>query len=255
MSNLSSIEKLRLETFLQMGGGYVLDFSNRSFREFVHGCVGVDIESEKYSQNGTSKANRLRVFWAIESNHLVSQLLASMIIYCKEKKRIDRIEISQPEQEQYDSCMLIVTRLKQDGTSIDIEPFNLRTDDNAWNKLSEKIKTSIEKNDPEGALDRLHTFMIHFFRDRNTKHKILFNESTPLNSLAGSYFGYLKTNGLIESEMGKKILKYGVLILEDFNDIRNNKSLSHANPILNHEESVLIFNYISSILKFLQTIE
>ena len=35
MADLTSIEKLRLERLFGMGSGYVLDFSNRTFDEFI----------------------------------------------------------------------------------------------------------------------------------------------------------------------------------------------------------------------------
>jgi len=50
-------------------------------------------------------------------------------------------------------------------------------------------------------------------------------------------------------------LKSSISVLESFNDIRNNKSLAHDNPILNYSESVLIFNDISNVIKFIEAIE
>jgi hypothetical protein len=35
MADLTIVEKKNLEQFFGMGSGYVLDFSNRSFEEFV----------------------------------------------------------------------------------------------------------------------------------------------------------------------------------------------------------------------------
>ena len=55
--------------------------------------------------------------------------------------------------------------------------------------------------------------------------------------------------------MTERILKSSSSILESFNDVRNNKSLAHDNPILNYHESVLIFNNVSSAIKFIEAIE
>ncbi len=62
-------------------------------------------------------------------------------------------------------------------------------------------------------------------------------------------------NGIIESEMTKRILKSSISVLEAFNDVRNNKSFAHDNPVLNYNESILIFNDISNVIRFLETIE
>ena len=60
MADLSFIEKTKLEKLFQMGGGYVLDFSNRTLAEFVAESTGRDIYDAKYDHASGSKANRLR---------------------------------------------------------------------------------------------------------------------------------------------------------------------------------------------------
>ena len=49
-----------IEHVLQMESGYVLDFSNRTFDGFIAHEVGIDATAPRFSENGTSKANRLR---------------------------------------------------------------------------------------------------------------------------------------------------------------------------------------------------
>ena len=55
--------------------------------------------------------------------------------------------------------------------------------------------------------------------------------------------------------MTERILKSSISILEAFNDVRNNQSFAHDNPILNYNESILIFNNVSSVIKFMESIE
>ncbi len=76
MSTLTNIEKRKLERILGMSSGYVLDFSNRTFSEFVTDSTGREIYDSRYDSFGGSKANRLRGFWAAEGNHNVGKLLA-----------------------------------------------------------------------------------------------------------------------------------------------------------------------------------
>jgi hypothetical protein len=75
MSDLTSIEKLKLEKLLEMKGGYVLDFSNFTFQEFILENLNIDIYDEKYNYRSGSKANRLRGFWTEEPNHIVGEFL------------------------------------------------------------------------------------------------------------------------------------------------------------------------------------
>lgn len=63
MNSLTHIEKQLLERELRMGGGFVLDFSNRTFEEFFREVVGVPIYDARYDLGSGSKANRMRAFW------------------------------------------------------------------------------------------------------------------------------------------------------------------------------------------------
>ena len=62
------IEKIRaldmrlIDDLFSMGGGYVLDFSDRTFAEFFSDELDIDIDHPKFNVEGTSKAKRLRCF-------------------------------------------------------------------------------------------------------------------------------------------------------------------------------------------------
>jgi hypothetical protein len=79
MSSLAATDRRNMEKLLRMSRGYVLDFSNRTFGEFVMDAVGLDIHSDKYTAGGTSKANRLRALWRLEPDTVVGKLLLALI--------------------------------------------------------------------------------------------------------------------------------------------------------------------------------
>jgi hypothetical protein len=54
-----------------MGSGYLLNFSDRTFQEFVADSVGRDIYDSRYNYASGSKANRMRGFWKEEGNRTV----------------------------------------------------------------------------------------------------------------------------------------------------------------------------------------
>jgi len=60
MSDLTFVEKRKFEQLLGMETGYVLDFTNRSFAEFVLDSTGRNIYDSRYDYASGSKANRLR---------------------------------------------------------------------------------------------------------------------------------------------------------------------------------------------------
>jgi predicted nucleotide-binding protein len=105
MAEFTYIEKQRLEKLFGMGSGYVWRFSDKTFREFVYGTTGRNIEDEKYKTSGTSKANRLRTFWAREPDKVVGKLLNEML------QLLGDDDPQLRETETYQQCMAIAQRL------------------------------------------------------------------------------------------------------------------------------------------------
>ncbi|EPX9619311.1 restriction endonuclease [Pseudomonas aeruginosa] len=60
MANFKSTDMRFLDAIFEMGGGYVLDFSNRTMDEFFMEELEIDISHEMFSRDGTSKARRVR---------------------------------------------------------------------------------------------------------------------------------------------------------------------------------------------------
>lgn len=79
MSSINIVEKNKLEKIFEMGGGFVLNFNDKSFSQFFRQTVAIDIDGQKYLFIGTSKANRLRAFWELESDGLVGKTLIEML--------------------------------------------------------------------------------------------------------------------------------------------------------------------------------
>ena len=121
--------------------------------------------------------------------------------------------------------------------------------------MARQIRDTIEKNQPEDGLDRLHTFTIKFVRRLCESHGIAVTREKPLHSLFGEYVKKLRDKGHLQSTMTERILRSSIATLDAFNDVRNNQSLAHDNRILNYDESLLIFNHIASSVRFLKSLE
>ena len=80
MAQLSFAEKQLIETVFGMSGGYVLDFSNREFEEFMKDVVSYNIY-QRYP--GLSKAKMLRKFIEDETDVYVGKMLILLINYMK----------------------------------------------------------------------------------------------------------------------------------------------------------------------------
>ena len=121
--------------------------------------------------------------------------------------------------------------------------------------LAKSVREAIEKDEPETGLDRLHTFVVRYVKVICEKHGIPTDRGKPLHALVGEYVKRLKQENRIESEMTERILKSSISTLEAFNQVRNDHSFAHDNPVLNYEESLLIYNHVTGCIRFLEAIE
>jgi hypothetical protein len=122
MSNLSSVEKNKIEKLLEMSDGYVLNFSNRTFQKFIVESTGIDIYDDKYAYASGSKANRLRAFLDQEPNNIVGKLILNLLEHWKAQKLINSKEISEVEQTLFEECSKVSERLIQEVISEDPLP-------------------------------------------------------------------------------------------------------------------------------------
>lgn len=254
MANLTYEDKIYLEKYLQMEGGYVLDFSNNSLRQFVNDNVRLDIYDNKYDKYGDSKAKRIRAIWDVESDYLIGKLLKSFISYYKAKQIVNPYNFN-ASKDLEQSCEKIVERLLREEVSSHTDLITPLYDESDFSKLATNIKEYIEKNEPELALDRLHTFYVKFIRGICTRHQIVYTNSESLNAIFGKYIKHLESLNIIESDMTIAILKYSINLLEKYNDVRNNKSFAHDNKLLNYKESLYIFDTLARLKGFIDSIE
>lgn len=248
MSDLTGSERRKLEKLLGMGGGYVLNFSDRTYGEFFDE-YRVEIDAERYKMRGTSKANRMRTFWDTDGNHVVGRVIDGLIVYGSDERCLPDDIV------QIDDCRKIAQRLLSDQPVAELDALTAIADERDFEVVAEHVREAIEKNRPEGGLDRLHTFVNKFIRVTCEAHGIEINRDKPLHSVFGEYVKALRDGGHLESEMTERILKSSISVLEAFNHVRNNKSLAHDNPILNYEESLLIFNHIAASIRFIRALE
>jgi len=252
MAELSFQERRIIEAEL-IQGGYVLNFTDRTFQEFVADVTGLDINEQKYYEgNSGSKGNRLKAFIRLEKDYTVGKLLSALydeiVLFKKQAGVVKSIAYYEPYHKLCD-------RLRSGKIVEAIDSIMANNDDKDFHQLSKLIKESIEKNEPEAALDRLHTFLIKFLKELCEAHKVIFSKGETVNALYGKYIKAIRDKGFIESDMADKIIKFTFQIMDAFNDVRNNNSFAHDNPVLNYDESVLIFNNVTATVRFIQAIE
>ena len=146
MSTLKYREKRYIEDLLGMSSGYVLKFSDREFAELFDEVAGIDIHSDKYSTEGSSKANKLRSFWKIESDYVAGKVLLEFIEDCKQNP------FSHEHSDLIDECRLIAERLLSTHVNSDLlSQRAIRMDASYLKQQIERMEQSIE-SDPTLAI-------------------------------------------------------------------------------------------------------
>lgn len=255
MADLRVEEKAKLQRYLEMGQGYVCDFTNATFQAFFAEHIEVDIYSTKYSQKYSgSKAGRLREFWEQESNEMVARLLNDLIDYWQEQ--MFARHFGEPiDRTLFEQCKNIAKRLASVAGTPDISALRPNIRDESFDLVARSVAECVEKGEYERGLDHLHTFVVKYFRTLSGRYGISYTKDTALNSLVSGYVRILRERNLIESRMALEILSGSIKILGEFDHVRNNHSLAHDNKVLNRPESLLIFSNVSSTIRFIEALE
>lgn len=131
MADLTSKERRILEEAFGMSSGYVLGFSDRTFREFFDEHIRLDIDHERFRDDGHSKARRMRCFWRKEPNYTVGRLLKAIL------------EESDPawfsRKDLLPECRAIVDRLLLNQPVADMDALKAPEDDRDFDALSTAV--------------------------------------------------------------------------------------------------------------------
>ena len=80
-ASIRSIDMQIIDKIFAMEGGYVLDFSDRTMAQFFADELNIDIDNQRYKDDGTSKAKRLRCFLRKEDTYTVVRVLNALWDY------------------------------------------------------------------------------------------------------------------------------------------------------------------------------
>ena len=100
---IRSIDMRLIDDLFEMGGGYVLNFRNKTFAEFFDEELGINIDDSRYDVEGTSKAKRLRYFLKTCDPQVRIRTLLALWEYREVDRRRNRTEetIQDAEEEFY----------------------------------------------------------------------------------------------------------------------------------------------------------
>lgn len=241
MASLSYVDKRNLEKILLMDSWYVLDFSDRTFREFVFEYTSLDIHDPKYQKIGTSKAKKLREFLRIESDIIIGNLINGFAEY------VDN-------QTDKNVLHMMTSKLKSSvSSSSSIELVKGKT--TAFNLLKSEILNHMKDEKYIESLDRIHTLFHTYLLESCEKFEIQTNKNELIWALLWRIKTYLIDGWKIDkNSFSSKAISRVIQILEGYNNVRNNQSLSHPNQVLNYHDLKFAVDVISSCLSYIDAV-
>lgn len=248
MSNLKETDIIVIEKMIERktdGKGYVWDFTNDTFKQFVESYTGLNIYDEKYLRdNGSSKMKRLKTFLSIEEDAYVIMLLNGICDYGKKRNYLYKSNM--------DELQKYIRKLKQTEKNIEFDK-NLYKEAKKIDILVNDINDKVSKKQYELAIDRLHTFFKGYIENVCQQLSIDITDKS-LDALYGELLKFVHDNEIFEEGVTKDILSSSKKIMKSFDYSRNNKSFAHTNDIMQQGEAEFLCMYIIDLYKFLSKI-
>lgn len=249
MSALRHSDIRIIDEVLQSDPGYILNFSDRTFREFFEDELAVDIDDPKYRTGGTSKANRLRTYLKLEPPNRAARALRALWDY---RQGLSNARPVTPAA-QY-RFFTLIAQLEGNSTIARTDAIERFSTDETIEELVAAIERDIQADRPAAALDRLHTYCAKKFGHLLDQRGVEWSRDEPLHSRVGKYVRAVQQERELR-EMTTQILKNAIGVFDKFNHVRNNGSLAHDNTLLDRAEARFIFDSVSAVLRFVKEID
>jgi hypothetical protein len=233
-----------------MSGGYVLNFSDRTFAEFFDD-QGITIYQENYGFNGTSKAKHMRAFIEVDDAFTVCHVMRQLWEY---RESIPQYDKADPTGQLKTRFFALLDRLESGGAVPRTDAIDRFARDQTLDELVASIERDIGANRPVAALDRLHTYCMKKFGHLLDMRGIQWERAEPLHSRVGKYVKALGQDRDLR-EVTAQIIKNAIGVFDKFNHVRNNQSLAHDNELLDPAEARFIYDSITAILRFVKSVE
>lgn len=259
MANLSFIEKETLRRLFGIEAGFIFKFwsdkqlyNKNKTKDLVADSCGINIyEDPDFRELSQQKC--IEKIWNEKDARTVANLIESLCNYFSFQMGSDYW--SNEDQWDYQQAQEIIKRLRS-NQEVTLPPTEDTPD---LRLLASDIETNIQQDKPELALDRLHTYATKYIRSICARHDIDTADSSgksySLDGLVGQLRKHYESQHLCESEFSIVALKASTSLFSRFNDIRNDHSFSHPNPVLNKHEAIYVVKMMLATLLFINAIE
>jgi hypothetical protein len=234
------------EAFQTGDPGYALNFSDKTFAEYFDDEFGIDIDQSEYRAGGNSKMNRLRTFFRIVEAPLVCRVMRNL---CEYRETYRPFEPKAKER-----IYGLIARIEGGSELARTDALDRFVPDETLEELIGSIERDISADRPAAALDRLHTYCSKKFGHLLDGRGIEWSREEPLHSRVGKYVKAIHQEKPLQ-DMTLQILKNAIGVFDKFNHVRNNQTLAHDNNLLHKAEARFIFDSVSSVLRFVKSVD
>jgi hypothetical protein len=193
-----------------MNGGYVLNFSDRTFSEFFDDEFGITIYCEKYNFNGSSKAKHMRAFITTEDEYTVARVLRR---FWEERESIPRLAEAENHEQIKKRFFDLLVRIEAGAAAPRTDAIDRFARDETLEELVAAIERDITANKPAAALDRLHTYCMKKFAHLLDSHGVTSDRKEPLHARVGKYVKALEKSHPLR-DASRQIIKNAISVFE-----------------------------------------
>lgn len=254
-NRLTSMARKTFDRIFHSGGGFVLDFSDRTMKEWFEERFDIMIYQERFweGQPSKSKGNTLRGFVAVAEPRLVARVLIALWAY---RCGLDEYQEKDADEEvRLHNWLIQFTQELEASSNVNLDDaLTDFSDDTTLPKLRASIAADLIGEKPDVALDRVHTYCVKRIRTALRNRGQHFGAKTPLHALFGAYGKALKEEGRV-TEFALPTLRVQHKLFEGLNNARNKRSFAHDNDLLSVSEAQFIVDSILAALAFIERIE
>jgi hypothetical protein len=251
---LPSKQRAIFDRIFQSGGGDVLDFSIKTMTEWFDDMFGIEIFQPRFQIEGTSKGKTLRGFVETAEPRLVAKVLRALWDYRALCPPLCRQE-DPAEEERLRLWLEQFTAELEQLSSLNLEDaIRDFSGDTTLAKLRASIAADLIAENPDVALDRVHTYCVKRLRHLLAARGVETVSTAPLDTLFGLYGRSVRDSEAV-SEFALPMLRIQHKIFEFLNQARNHRSLAHDNQLLDPSEARFVIECVLASLAFIERIE
>lgn len=150
---LKALDIELLDDVFEMHGGGVLDFTNDSFARFFEDEINVNIDEDKYSIKGGSKAKRLRYFLRIKPPETAGKVIEALWDYRQTIRRRNNVKepLSYDADEEISALIAKLTgkNLKSSTSTTATAPASAALDTALRDDFSKRLQELANLDDPQ----------------------------------------------------------------------------------------------------------